>query len=80
MGDFNSVFSAAAALSVDDRLRLIDALAAGVPDDHPPSLSAEWIAEINRRAAEIDSGHVSTTPWETVRSSLFTKVGRTRAD
>jgi len=75
MPDYKSILSAAAQLSVADRLRLIDELAASVPDDDPPSLSPEWLAEIERRSGEIDSGKVSTVPWAIVRERLWKKVG-----
>ncbi len=75
MLDYESVLSAAAQLSVADRLRLIDELAGSVPDDEPPTLSPEWLAEIERRSAEIDTGAASTVPWEEVRQRLQKKVG-----
>ena len=75
MPDYKSILSAAAQLSVSDRLRLIDELAGSVPDDEPPSLSPEWLAEIERRSAEIDSGAVSAIPWEEVRQRLRKRVG-----
>jgi len=34
-------------------------LEASVPDDQPPALSEQWLAEISRRSAEIDSGAVT---------------------
>ena len=70
MSDYQSVLTAASDLPVEDKLRLIDALASSVPDDQPPSLSDEWIAEINRRSDQIDRGEVSTVPWEDVRQDL----------
>ena len=75
MSDYQTVCSAAAELSVADRLRLIDDLAASVPDDQPPSLSDEWLAEIDRRSAEIDSGTARTESWADVRRRLLHKVG-----
>jgi putative addiction module component (TIGR02574 family) len=75
MLDFDAVFSAASQLSVADRLRLIDQLAASVPDDQPPSLSETWLAEIDRRSKEIDSGAITTEPWDAIRSRLFRKHG-----
>lgn len=75
MPDFNSVFSAASQLPVSDQIRLIDALAAHVPDDQPPSLSPAWEAEIEKRTAAIDAGEVTTIPWEKVRGELFRKAG-----
>jgi putative addiction module component (TIGR02574 family) len=80
MSQFESVLSAASQLPVAERLQLIDALAATVPDDCPPTLSPEWLAEIRRRSAEIDAGAVKTIPWEQVRSEIFKKVGLDRAD
>ena len=80
MSEFESVRSAAFQLSVDERLRLIDELAASVPDDRPPHLSPEWQQEIERRCSEIDAGTVTPVPWETVRKELFRKVGLDRAD
>ncbi|MFO0871379.1 MAG: addiction module protein [Pirellulales bacterium] len=75
MSDYQTVRSAAAELPVADRLRLIDDLAASVPDDQPPSLSAEWLAEIERRSVEIDSGDVTTESWQEVRQRLLHRVG-----
>jgi putative addiction module component (TIGR02574 family) len=79
MTQYESILSAASRLSVDERLRLIDDLAGTVPDDRPPSLSPEWLAEIERRSAEIDAGTITPVPWETVRKELFGKVGLDRA-
>ncbi|HYW78634.1 MAG TPA: addiction module protein [Thermoguttaceae bacterium] len=80
MAEYETVSSAAAELSVADRLRLIDELAASVPDDQPPTLSEPWLAEVERRSAEIDAGTVSPEPWSEVRQRLFRKVGLDRAD
>jgi putative addiction module component (TIGR02574 family) len=80
MGDYESVLSAASQLSVEERLRLIDDLAASVPDDRPPSLSAEWLAEIERRSSELADGSVTPVPWEAVRKELLREVGLYRAD
>ena len=75
MLDFDAIISEASQLSVVDRLRLIDELAASVPDDQPPSLSEQWLTEIDRRSKEIDSGVVTTEPWDSIRSRLFDKYG-----
>jgi putative addiction module component (TIGR02574 family) len=80
MTEYESVLSAASGLPVTDRLRLIDDLAASVPDDQPPTLSAEWLAEIERRSAELDSGAATPEPWQEVRERLFRKHGLTDAD
>jgi putative addiction module component (TIGR02574 family) len=79
MLDFDAIVSEASQLSVVDRLRLIDELAASVPDDQPPSLPEQWLTGIDRRSKEIDSGVVTTESWNSVRSRLFDKYGVDRA-
>jgi len=71
MPDYQTVFTEAIQLPVADRLRLIDELASTVPDDQPPQLSPEWLDEINRRAAELDSGAVKPDSWEEVHKRLL---------
>ena len=66
MSEYESVLSAASQLPVADRLRLIDDLASSVPDDQPPALPPEWLDEIERRSAELDSGAVKPQPWPEV--------------
>ena len=80
MPEYESIFSAAAELSVADRLRLIDDLAASVPDDQPPTLSGKWLAEIERRSAELETGSVTPEPWADIRTRLFHKHGIGDAD
>lgn len=80
MSEFESVLSAASRLPVTERLRLIDELAASVPDDQPPMLPKSWREEIDRRSAEIDSATVETVPWSEVRDQLFRKHGVNGAD
>jgi putative addiction module component (TIGR02574 family) len=80
MLEYESVLAAASQLSLADRLRLIDELAASVPDDQPPALSEEWLAEIERRSAELDSGAVRPEPWPNIRQRLFRKHGIADAD
>lgn len=75
MLDLDAIVLEASQLPVADRLQLIDRLAASVPDDQPPSLSEEWIAEIGRRSKEIDDGAVTTEAWDSVRGRLFHKYG-----
>lgn len=80
MTDYQTIFSDASRLPVDERLRLIDDLAASVPDDQPPTLSEEWRNEIRRRSDEIESGAVQTESWEAIRARLFAKHGVLDAD
>jgi putative addiction module component (TIGR02574 family) len=75
MSDYQSILAAAHALPVAERLRLIDALAASVPDDQPPTLSDEWLAEIDRRSGELETGDVQAISWDAVRDRLRRQVG-----
>ena len=79
MSPYESVFTAATQLPVEERLRLISDLASTVPNDHPPTLSPEWQEEVSRRWDEIVNGKVATIPWETVRDEMFARVGISRA-
>ncbi|MDC0935946.1 addiction module protein [Pirellulales bacterium] len=75
MPEYQDILANASQLPIDDRLRLIDELASSVPDDQPPHLSPEWLAEIARRSDEIDSGAVQTESWSVIRERLFAKHG-----
>jgi putative addiction module component (TIGR02574 family) len=70
MLDYDTIASQAMQLPVADRLRLIDQIAATIPDDQPPTLSPEWLTEIERRSKEIDSGVVSMESWESIRTRI----------
>jgi putative addiction module component (TIGR02574 family) len=71
---YESLLADAAQLPVADRIQLIDAIWETLPDDSLPPLSDEWIAEIQRRSAEFDSGAVETVPWEQVKAEAFRRV------
>lgn len=73
MTQYQSVLSAAFALDVSERLQLIDALAATVPDDAPPTLSPEWIAELDRRAHDLETGKATAIPAHEVFESIQRK-------
>ena len=75
MPEYQDILASASQLSIDDRLRLIDDLASSVPDDQPPKLSPEWLAEIQRRSEDIDSAKVQTESWSVIRERLFAKHG-----
>lgn len=80
MFDDDSVHASAAQLPIEERLRLIDALSASVPDDAPPALSQEWLTEIEHRSEDLRTGLVKAEPWEEVRNRVFLKLGIERAD
>ena len=77
MPNYEAVLADASHLPVADRIQLIEALWDTVPADALPPLSDEWIAEIERRSAQYDSGSVPTVPWEQIRAEAFRRAGLT---
>jgi len=53
MPTFDDVLGAAESLPSAERVRLIDALIESVPMDEWPAPSEQWIAEVQRRSAEL---------------------------
>jgi putative addiction module component (TIGR02574 family) len=74
MSTITALLADAAQLPVADRLELIDALWATLPDEALPPLSAEWMSEIRKRSAEFSAGAVTTIPWEVVRSEAMARL------
>jgi putative addiction module component (TIGR02574 family) len=74
MSDFQSLFADASQLPIGDRIHLIEALWDTLPEEAVPSLSNEWLAEIERRSAEYDAGLVKPIPWETVRAEALRRL------
>jgi len=80
MLDYETVLAEASRLPVVDRVQLIEALWETLPPDSLPPLSDEWVAEIQRRSAEYDSGSVQTVPWEQIRADALRRAGLTVPD
>ena len=80
MPDFQTILADASRLPVVDRIQLIEALWDTVPGDALPPLTDEWLAEIQRRSAEFDSGTVKSVPWEQVRADAMRRAGLTVPD
>ncbi len=77
MSTVESLLADAAQLPVAERIRLIEAIWETLPDGDLPPQSEEWIAEIQRRSAKIDSGSMETVPWEQVQAEALRRVGGT---
>jgi len=75
MSSYETLLADASRLPVPDRIQLIEALWDTLPADHLTPLSDEWIAEIQRRSAEYDSGSVRTVPWEQIRADALRRAG-----
>jgi putative addiction module component (TIGR02574 family) len=68
------VLHAALALPESERLELIEAILAA---DDQDCLHPDWIDEVRRRSAEIDTGAVTLSPWSGVRSRVRQKLEAT---
>jgi len=75
MPDFDTLLCDATRLPVAERIELIEALWDSVPPGSLPPLTPEWIAEIQRRSKEFDSGAAETVPWERIRADALRRVG-----
>jgi putative addiction module component (TIGR02574 family) len=75
MPTYENVLADAAKLQVADRIQLIDAIWDTLPADSLPPLTDEWLAEIQRRSAEYESGSADSVSWEQVRAEALRRVG-----
>ena len=80
MLDYETLLADASRLPVVNRIQLIEALWDTLPADSLPPLTDEWIAEIQRRSAEYDSGLVQAVPWEQIRTDALHRAGLTVPD
>ena len=67
------------ALSVSERAelahRLLESLEPVLDDD----LDAAWLAELEKRAHEVESGAVTPIPWHTARATIMSELQKRRA-
>ncbi len=80
MSTYEALLTDASCLPVVDRIQLIEALWDTLPADCLPPLTDEWLAEIQRRSAEYDSGLVQAAPWEQIRIDALRRAGLTVPD
>ena len=80
MPNYETLLADASGLPVVERIQLIEALWDTLPGESLPLLSDAWIAEIQRRSAEYDSGLVSAVPWEQIRTDALRRAGLTVPD
>lgn len=74
MSTITALLANAAQLPVADRLELIDAIWATLPDEALPPLSDEWMDEIRKRSVELAAGTAKTVSWEVVRSEAMARL------
>ena len=64
---YDDVLRTACSLDEPERVRLVDDLLSTLSPAEAAPLADAWLAEIDRRSAELDSGAVQTIPWSEVR-------------
>ena len=69
------VLHSALELPLDEQIELIEALVASLDEKEPAPLDEQWLAEIQRRSAEIDAGKVKPVPWSAVREEIRKHAG-----
>ena len=75
MSTLQDILTAAQALPPSEKVQLIGALWDSVsPNDWPPP-SAELLAEVQRRSADIDAGIGTLSSWNEVRERARQKAG-----
>ena len=71
----DKLFQEALQLDEAERAALAGMLIDSIDNDVEEGVEAAWVAEIERRVAELDAGTVETVPWEVVRDDLRRKLG-----
>ncbi len=64
------LFEEAMRLDPEERVALTGLLIESLEPVSEEGVEEAWLAEIERRMAELDSGSVQTIPWEELRSRL----------
>jgi putative addiction module component (TIGR02574 family) len=65
------LYEEAMRLDPDERVALTGMLIESLDPESEEGVEEAWIAEIERRMVELDSGTVQTIPWEQLRARLF---------
>jgi putative addiction module component (TIGR02574 family) len=71
----DKLFQEALELNESERAALAGMLIDSRDSDVEDGAEAAWMAEIERRIVELDSGKVETVPWDVVRDRLRRRLG-----
>jgi putative addiction module component (TIGR02574 family) len=75
--DFPSALSAVNELSLDDRLRLAEAIWDGIAAEHPDALLTDaQRTELDRRLAAADASPDDIISWEQVKAEALARISR----
>ena len=69
------LFEEAMRLDPEDRAALVGLLIESLDPESEEGVEEAWVAEVERRMAELDSGTVQTIPWEELRARLYGSSG-----
>lgn len=71
----HEIIGFASALSTAERRQLVRELLDSFPlDDEVFGLHPEWIAEAQRRAAELDAGSALSVSWDEIRRDAMERI------
>jgi putative addiction module component (TIGR02574 family) len=73
---YEEVLRTARSLDESDRVRLVDDLIGTLGPVEAAPLDDAWLAEIDRRSAELEAGAVQTIPWSQVRRQAWQRASR----
>ena len=65
------LFEEAMRLDAEDRVALAGLLIESLEPESEEGVEEAWVAEVERRMAELDSGAVQTLPWDELRARLY---------
>lgn len=74
------VLQEALALPEAERLELTEALIAAESREKSLPFDPSWLAEIERRSAEVDAGLMSTTSWAETRQRVLQRLRERQGD
>ena len=70
----DSILDTALALPPTERARIAAELIASLDEGEDTGVEAAWVAEIERRISEVESGEAETSTWEEARSRIKSKI------
>lgn len=73
-----TILQAALALPAEERVELVEALIAECDQELQRPFADAWIAEAQRRSAEIDAGTVTPALWSEVKARVRKRVEERR--
>ena len=65
------IYMLAMDLTDEDRAKLVTLLLDSLPEAPPAQIEAAWVAEIERRVADLEAGRAELLSWEEVREEMY---------